>query len=368
LRIYFPDYQAKTPVKNAKMFRVSNKPFTDSEYNIWRTAQKRSLNLAQDDGASDLMLKPFRKWTKRRVDGRLQSFAKTINHVYKDDSNLDKLIEQRIKKRRFAHNSAYKILDLQNKIAAAKHEIQDLHEAHEQDLWNGFRENLEMEDYSIEKEDRDWVAEKAKWMPLSMEAKSSKRGISQALIDSYSTKVEEKQRFITQMQKILNATKTQKSKEKRESRKINKEETGINILTKQKLRLMRRLQQRRYLTSARQIKREEANNRFRRYETRPTMLWATKKTVKKDKGDDKAASAAGTAKAASLSKLDMSSQIRKRGRKRKLKSPKEMKKIKRKKKKKKKKMKKRKDLLSKGMSLNEWRIRTEMRHHATIQT
>merc|ERR1712032_515402 len=153
------------------------------------------------------------------------------------------------------------------------------------------------EDYSIEKDDRDWVAEKAKWMPLSMEAKSSKRGISQALIDSYNTRVEEKQRFITQMQKILNATKTQKSKEKRESRKINKEETGINILTKQKLRLMRRLQQRRYLTSARQIKREEANNRFRRYETHPTMLWATKKTVKKDKGDDKAASAAGTAKA-----------------------------------------------------------------------
>ena len=72
---------------------------------------------------------------------------------------------------------------------------------------NGFRENLEMEDYSIEKDDRDWVAEKAKWMPLSMEAKSSKRGISQALIDSYNTRVEEKQRFITQMQKILNATK-----------------------------------------------------------------------------------------------------------------------------------------------------------------
>ena len=45
-----------------------------------------------------------------------------------------------------------------------------------------------------------------------------------------------------------------------------------------------------------------------------------------------------------------------------------MRKIKRKKKKKKKKMKKRNDLLSKGMSLNEWRIRTEMRHHATIQT
>ena len=46
-------------------------------------------------------------------------------------------------------------------------------------------------------------------------------------------------------------------------------------IQQQKLRLMRRLQQRRYLTSARQIKREEANNRFRRYETRPTMLWAT---------------------------------------------------------------------------------------------
>ena len=39
--------------------------------------------------------------------------------------------------------------------------------------------------------------------------------------------------------------------------------------------MMRRLQQRRYRTNARQIKREEASNRFRRYETRPTMLWAT---------------------------------------------------------------------------------------------
>ena len=51
------------------------------------------MNLAQDDGASDLMLKPFRKWTKRRVDGRLQSFAKAINHVYKDDVRiLNKLV------------------------------------------------------------------------------------------------------------------------------------------------------------------------------------------------------------------------------------------------------------------------------------
>ena len=64
-----------------------------------------------------------------------------------------------------------------------------------------------MEDYSIEKDDRDWVAEKEKWMSLSLEAKSSKRGISRTLIESYNTKVEEKKRFIAQTQKILNLTK-----------------------------------------------------------------------------------------------------------------------------------------------------------------
>ena len=146
-------------------------------------------------------------------------------------ANLDKLIEQRMKKRRYAHNSAYMILDLQNKIKAAENEIKDLQVAHEQELcklnYDGrgskheqmtanfdklalsgsrFQADLKYEDASIEKTDRDWVEEKAKWNSLSLEDKRRKHFVPQDLIDVHDEKIEEKKKSIAKMQKKLNAT------------------------------------------------------------------------------------------------------------------------------------------------------------------
>ena len=64
----------------------------------------------------------------------LRIFVGCCCGVVLPQATLDKLIEQRMKKRRFAHNSAYMILDVENKIKAAEHEIQDLQVAHDQEL------------------------------------------------------------------------------------------------------------------------------------------------------------------------------------------------------------------------------------------
>ena len=119
-------------------------------------------------------------------------------------------------------------------------------------LGSRFQADLKYDDASIEKTDRDWEKEKAKWKSLSLEDKRRKHYVPQELVETHDEKIEEKKKFIAQMQKQLNSTKVrllsyilskqscnslsrlqaQKLKEERESQKLSKEESGINTHTR----------------------------------------------------------------------------------------------------------------------------------------
>ena len=118
-------------------------------------------------------------------------------------------------------------------------------------------------DAKSESNRRNWVAEKAQWQPLSLEAKRRKafiptKGfIPQGYVDSHNEKIEDKKNSIAKMQKQLHAAKVcdrprflllasqnflctlpflllqaQKMHEERESQKLSKEEHNININTR----------------------------------------------------------------------------------------------------------------------------------------